>query len=120
MFFVSLDHEPVTPSEPCVPNPCGPNAICQERYNIGSCTCANGFFGDPYEGCRPECIVNSDCAESRACINKKCQDPCPGLCGVNAQCQTTNHVPSCTCIHGYVGNAYESCILREGRSYIPM
>lgn len=106
--------KPSTPIQPCVPNPCGANAVCQERNNAGSCTCVTGYFGNPYEGCRPECVINSDCSENRACINNKCQDPCPGLCGIRAECQMINHVPNCACLSGYFGNPYDKCILREG------
>lgn len=106
---------PTLPQNPCSPSPCGPNAVCQERNNAGSCTCISGYFGNPYEGCRPECLINSDCPQNRACINNKCQDPCPGLCGLNARCQIVSHVPNCICVTGYVGNPYENCVLREGK-----
>lgn len=74
----------------------------------------SGYFGNPYEGCRPECVLNSDCPENKACINNKCEDPCPGVCGSNAQCQTVNHIPKCSCVFGYIGNPYENCIYKEG------
>lgn len=106
------------PLNPCTPSPCGPNAVCQERNNAGSCSCINGYFGNPYEGCRPECLINSDCPQNRACINNKCQDPCPGLCGLNAECQIVNHVPNCICVIGYVGNPYNNCVMREGKRFI--
>lgn len=60
-------------------------------------------------GCRPECIANNDCPRDKACINNKCKDPCPGVCGVNAICKTLNHNPTCTCFEGYTGNALSSC-----------
>lgn len=109
---------PSQPVAPCLPNPCGPNAVCQERNNAGSCTCVTGYFGNPYEGCRPECVLNSDCPENLACINNRCQDPCPGLCGINAQCQMINHIPNCACTSGYVGDPHDRCILREGKKII--
>lgn len=97
------------PAEPCNPTPCGANAVCKERNGAGSCTCLPDYQGDPYLGCRPECVQNSDCLHNRACINNKCKDPCTGACGLNAQCQVYNHQPSCTCISGYTGNPLTSC-----------
>lgn len=114
MFIIPVS-KPFDTVKPCVPNPCGPNAICQDRDGAGSCTCTSGYFGNPYEGCRPECVINSDCSDNRACINNKCQDPCPGFCGTNAQCQTVNHIAKCTCVFGYIGNPYDNCVYRKGK-----
>lgn len=94
---------------PCVPSPCGANAVCKERNGAGSCLCLPEYFGDPYIECRPECVLNSDCSMTKACVNNKCKNPCPGVCGVNAQCQVVNHSPSCTCLPGYIGNPLSSC-----------
>lgn len=94
---------------PCLPSPCGSNAICKERNGVGSCQCLPDYFGDPYEGCRPECVLSSDCSSNTACIQSKCQDPCPGVCGTNGDCQVVNHLPSCTCKIGYTGDPYRYC-----------
>lgn len=67
------------------------------------------YFGDPYIGCKPECISNNDCARDKACIQNKCKDPCPGVCGINAFCQTFNHNPTCSCNDGYTGDPLSSC-----------
>lgn len=103
--------EPVLdePSQPCNPSPCGPNTLCKERNGVGSCTCLPEYFGDPYVGCKPECLSNNDCDRSKACIRNKCQNPCPGVCGVNAICKTLNHNPTCSCIDGYTGDPLSSC-----------
>lgn len=100
---------PTPPSEPCVPSPCGPNAICKELHGAGSCTCQPGYFGDPYLGCRPECVQNSDCYWDKACVNYKCVDPCSGACGLNAECKVVHHSPTCFCIAGYTGNPISAC-----------
>lgn len=97
------------PSNPCNPSPCGSNAICREQNGAGSCTCLDEYFGDPYVGCRPECLVNSECPHDRACMNKKCRDPCPGSCGINAICQVINHIPECSCLPGFAGDALSFC-----------
>jgi hypothetical protein len=100
---------PVEIATPCSPSPCGSNAICREQNGAGACTCIDEYIGNPYEGCRPECVLNSDCPSNLACIRNKCQDPCPGTCGQNAQCQVVNHLPSCTCFSGYTGDPFRYC-----------
>lgn len=99
------------PSDPCNPSPCGANAICKERNGVGSCICIDQYSGDPYTSCRPECVTNSDCARHLACLNNKCRDPCPGICGLNAECHVSNHAPVCNCLPGYIGNPLSSCHL---------
>lgn len=96
--------EPI-PTDPCNPTPCGPNAIC----NNGICTCQSEYQGDPYIGCRPECILSNDCPRDKACIRNKCADPCPGTCGQNAECIVINHIPMCNCLQGFRGNAFIAC-----------
>lgn len=105
------------PRNPCQPSPCGANAVCKERNGAGSCTCLPEYTGDPYTGCRPQCVTNSDCDRSKACFNNKCKDPCPGACGVNAECRAINHAPSCYCLPGYTGNALKSCEPEEEGKY---
>lgn len=90
----------------CSPNPCGVNAACQN----GVCSCLPEYHGDPYVGCRPECVSNSDCAFDKACRNQKCQDPCPGVCGSKAICNVFNHIAMCSCPPGMSGNALLYCI----------
>lgn len=111
--FILVPPPTERPSDPCNPSPCGPNAICKERNGAGSCTCLKEYFGDPYVGCRPECVTNSDCDRSRACTNNKCVDPCPGTCGINAECVVVNHAPSCSCIPGYTGEPTVQCLVLE-------
>ena len=95
--------------DPCEPNPCGPNSnfprVIGDRCE---CSCQPQMIGSP-PNCRPECNVNSDCSSDRACINRKCQDPCPGLCGVNAYCRVRNHIPICVCNKGYSGDPFSQC-----------
>lgn len=107
---VLIRHEPM---KACEPNPCGPNAICREQNGAGSCRCIDEYLGDPYEGCRPECVLSSDCPSNKACVRNKCQDPCPGVCGVNAQCTAFNHVPQCTCLPGFTGDPFQQCVVRD-------
>lgn len=95
----------VEADDPCNPSPCGPNAVC----NGGSCSCLPEYQGDPYTGCRPECITSLDCPRDRACARHKCFDPCPGTCASNARCTVLNHIPMCTCPEGFAGNAFVQC-----------
>lgn len=99
------------PINPCEPSPCGSNAECIQRNGAGSCKCIQEYFGNPYEGCRPECVLNSDCSSSLACIRNKCNDPCPGICGLNAECRVINHIPTCSCINHYAGDPFRQCNL---------
>lgn len=108
-FDYDLVHTPTEIARPCDPSPCGMNAVCREKQGAGSCTCLPDYFGDPYTGCRPECMQNSECDNTKACINQKCRDPCPGVCGNNAQCFVVNHSPSCECFSGYTGNPSIEC-----------
>lgn len=91
--------------DPCNPSPCGYNTQC----NGGVCTCLPEFQGNPYAGCRPECVLNQDCPRDRACIRSKCTDPCPGTCGTQATCIVMNHIPTCSCPEGYSGNPFIIC-----------
>lgn len=110
---IVLATEPVH-DDPCDPSPCGPNAEC----NNGECTCLLEFHGDPYSGCRPECVLNSDCPRDKACLNSKCKDPCPGTCGSNAVCEVLNHIPMCRCPDGMNGNAFIECRQMQSILYL--
>lgn len=101
---------PEPPKDPCNPSPCGPNSICRETNNSPSCTCLSNYIGSP-PSCRPECTINSECPINQACINQKCKDPCPGSCGLYAQCNVINHTPVCVCESGYTGDPFTGCQL---------
>lgn len=96
------------PKDPCKPSPCGPYSICRNVHGHAVCSCVQNYIGAP-PNCRPECIVSSECAPNKACINQKCKDPCPGTCGINARCQVVNHNPVCSCEIGYTGDPFISC-----------
>ena len=102
--------EPIIADDPCDPNPCGLNSLPpQDVGGLCQCSCMPEMIGSP-PNCRPECVINSDCPSDKACISRKCQDPCPGLCGQNAYCRVRNHVPICVCNHGYVGDPFSRSI----------
>ena len=105
----NLAIEPVVEEDPCEPNPCGPNSQFPQRQGDEcKCACLPDMKGFP-PNCRPECIINSDCQSDQACTNRKCQDPCPGLCGINAICRVRNHIPICVCNRNYNGDPFTQC-----------
>lgn len=93
---------------PCQPSPCGPNSKCREVSNQAVCSCLPNYIGSP-PGCRPECVVSSECPYDQACSNQKCIDPCPNTCGQNAKCRVNNHSPICYCMDGHTGDPFTRC-----------
>lgn len=96
------------PIYPCTPSPCGPNSQCKELNNQAVCSCLPTFIGNP-PMCRPECTTSAECPTHLACVNKKCVDPCPGVCGQSAYCRVVNHSPLCICNSGFTGDAFSIC-----------
>lgn len=105
--------EPPSKPDPCYPSPCGINARCRIDNKYAICECISEYHGNPYEGCRPECVGSSECPMNKACIRNKCQDPCPGTCGVEAFCSVSNHIPMCSCPSGTTGDAFRHCVQIE-------
>lgn len=110
-FFIDI---PDATKNPCTPSPCGPNSLCKMSNNQAVCTCQPEYIGTP-PNCRPECLVSSDCAQQQACINKKCQNPCEDVCGINTECKVINHSPICTCKFQYTGDPLSQCF--RGKQY---
>lgn len=105
-----------TPSDPCIPSPCGPNTHCHIMNGVAVCECLLGYEGSPStSGCRPECVISPDCPRNRACVNNKCIDPCPGVCGYEAICQTINHSPVCSCPTPTIGDPFVECKRQSGK-----
>lgn len=107
---------PPQPEQPCVPSPCGPYSECRVVGSQASCSCRQNYIGLP-PNCRPECVVNTDCASSLACISEHCRDPCPGSCGFNAECHVHNHVSTCTCLPQFTGDPFTECSLIPIRKF---
>jgi len=107
-----VDTEP-TVRDPCSPSPCGPNSLCRAINNQAVCTCQESFVGAP-PNCKPECVVNSECPQNKACYKYKCTDPCPGTCGVEANCRVINHNPLCSCPQGKTGDPFSRCFPEPG------
>lgn len=106
-----------TIKQPCTPSPCGPNSICKVVSGHAVCSCQPGLIGSP-PTCKPECVVSADCPLTQACLNNKCQDPCPGTCGQNTNCQVVNHNPICSCSESYTGDPFTICYPQPSKSLI--
>lgn len=101
---------------PCEPNPCGPYSVCQGSGGSHLCNCKPGYIGTPPH-CGPECTINEDCPNNKACVREKCIDPCIGSCGANTDCRAMNHLAICTCRSGYRGDPFVSCSVIRGENY---
>lgn len=108
-FTVFIKITEPTVSDPCIPNPCGPDSICRADGTVAHCSCRPPMQADP-PSCRPECRSDSECPPDRACRNNKCRDPCPGACGTHAICRTRMHAPICSCPPHYVGDPFTRCL----------
>lgn len=102
---------------PCQPSPCGPNSQCKNVNENAVCSCLPNYSGTP-PTCRPECTVSSECPNTRACINQKCLDPCPGTCGRNANCRMIKHSPICSCKNSFTGDPFTICYPITGRKVL--
>lgn len=110
---------PVVPTvlpipEPCNPSPCGPYSVCKVINQHAVCSCQANYIGAP-PACRPECMVSADCPQDKACISTKCEDPCSGVCGLNARCHVVNHNPICSCPIGFNGDPFIRCLVESKR-----
>lgn len=101
---------------PCLNSPCGPYSQCRVVNDHAVCSCLESCIGSP-PSCHPECVVSADCPQDRSCVQQKCQDPCPGTCGINARCLVVNHNPICSCLSGYTGDPFDRCILEESKIF---
>lgn len=107
-----FDIIPMPKEDPCMPSPCGQNTICQILKGRAVCSCVSDFHGDPQSGCRPECVINSDCPKNKACMNKKCINPCSlgVICGLQAKCAVREHIAGCQCPQDFIGDPFVQCI----------
>lgn len=99
-------NEPVV--DVCTITQCGQYSQCREVNGQGVCSCLSEYIGSP-PFCKPECTTSSECPVDRACVNKKCIDPCPNQCGLQAGCRVLNHSPICSCQTGFTGDPFLRC-----------
>lgn len=105
---------------PCLyENPCSPRAECLPQDHQAVCKCPPGLIGNPYIDCKPEvrleCVYDTDCSSTLACINSKCKDPCLELtpCNLPSKCQVIPSIPVrtmiCICPEGYISSGSGTC-----------
>lgn len=116
IFFLLAPKED-QPQNPCKPSPCGPFSNCRVTNEHAVCSCQINYVGAP-PNCKPECVVSTECAQDKACINQKCADPCPGTCGQNARCQVVNHNPICSCAPSFTGDPFSRCVKEESKTFL--
>jgi len=100
-----------------VPNLCGPYSNCTIVKNHVVCLCQHGYIGTP-PNCKPNCLISSECAPNKACINQRCTDPCSNLCAPNSQCKVINHKAICTCKPGFTGDPIKRCLKIKSKHQI--
>lgn len=97
---------------PC-PGTCGPNAICQVINHLPTCTCIEGYTGNPFTVCTIQreskivfCSNKSIHIEIvHVVLTEKPKNPCnPSPCGPNSQCRVNNGQAVCTCLPKYLGS----------------
>ena len=118
--YICKNQKCVERPDPCNPNPCGPNAICEPVGLTGqfTCKCPSGFIGNPKVSCtkvssifcvakflyeilkyfylQAECQRDEDCAETKACSDYNCIDPCRTVgCQKDFFCKVIKHIPTC-------------------------
>ena len=92
--------------------PCGGDAECTGIGHKAICTCPVGLEGDPYVTCTTvECRADADCPPDRACLNKRCENPCSieNPCDDSSECKVNDHVVDCTCPPGFRGSRGTAC-----------
>lgn len=92
----------------CSPTPCGTNTNCRVENGRAVCSCRDGYFGNPIDGCKHECESDFECSSNKACINFRCDDPCSS-CGTYAECRVTNHRAICSCPANFLGDPFSRC-----------
>ena len=50
--------------DPCEPNPCGANAVCEVAEGNALCSCPQGMTGDPLVKCGKYLILFTECYRS--------------------------------------------------------
>lgn len=96
----------------CDHHPCGRNAVCISKSHQPICSCKDGFFGDPLQGCKKkECDKDDDCTEDKFCDSNMCKIACLAQndCGDNSICSSEKHKHVCYCQPGYTGDPKTGC-----------
>lgn len=56
--------------------------------------------------------MDEECEDPLKCEGGQCVNPCvvKSPCGLNAQCNTQNHIVQCSCPVGFTGNQDVECV----------
>lgn len=98
-----------------MPNICGPFSNCTILKNTVICLCQYGYTGTP-PNCKPDCVINSECAPNKACVKNRCINPCSNLCAPNSHCRVINHKATCICKPGFTGDPMKRCLKTESKN----
>lgn len=93
-FFDSL-YKLFSDINECSTNPCGENTVCKDTVGSYTCTCKEGFTGDPLKSCLDidECVaLEKPCGTSAICENAK-----PGYNCICPQGYQANPTPEVAC-----------------------
>jgi hypothetical protein len=59
---------------------------------------------------KPQCSRHDDCSDTEVCHQGSCQEACRfQVCGLNAQCLSSNHLAKCECLPSMHGNPTVAC-----------
>jgi hypothetical protein len=89
----------------------GLEILTRSALSVGSCFIIASVTLQNYSlSVLDECRQDEDCPFTKACISKKCQDPCTQIsCGSRAICKVDFHKARCLCPLGLQGNPLVSC-----------
>ena len=79
---------------------CAKTAECRVANHRSICLCPQGLQRNPKVECkRIECRSNSECEQTKSCIEGSCVNLCllPNACGISAQCKSIRHKKKCFC-----------------------
>lgn len=95
---------------------CGEKAVCYGANHRAICECPPGLSGNPRTSCiKVGCRADSECPNSKACINSKCENPCAEAnpCDNSGECKVYNHIVECACPPGTVSDGKTGCLKIE-------
>lgn len=96
----------------CDFSPCGRHAVCISKSHKATCSCREGYLGDPMQSClKKECDFDTDCTDDKFCHKNICKITClnKNPCGRNTICSSENHKQVCYCQPGYTGDPSKGC-----------
>lgn len=116
--------ENITCTDPCKPNPCDSNEVCQRNGASYKCECQKGWSGDNCSTNADDCLNNNACQHGASCVDmlgdftcvckwgfqgRYCElniDECKqekSLCRNGATCKDMANNFNCACTKGWIG-----------------